>query len=63
LTSLTYTDFQGITNHTKTLTYTGDELTSTQEVFDYDAVTWTVDITLTYLSGVWQTKNINISKV
>ena len=63
LTSFTYTDFQGITNHTKTLTYTGDELTSTQEVFDYDAVTWTVDITLTYLSGVWQTKNINISKV
>jgi len=63
LTLLTYSDFQGITNHTKTLTYTVDELTSTQEVFDYDNRTWTVDITLTYLAGVWQSKNINISKV
>lgn len=63
LTTLTYSDFQGITNHTKTLTYTGDLLTSTQENFDYDGRTWTVDITLTYSSGVWQSKNINISKV
>ena len=63
LTTLTYSDFQGITNHTKTLTYTNDLLTSTQENFDYDGRTWTVDITLTYSSGVWQSKNINISKV
>jgi hypothetical protein len=63
LTTLTYSDFQGITNHTKSLTYTGNELTATQEIFDYDGKTWTVDITLTYSSGVWQSKNINISKV
>tara|TARA_R110002020_G_scaffold213427_1_gene420225 strand:+ start:25381 stop:26208 length:828 start_codon:yes stop_codon:yes gene_type:complete len=63
LTLLTYDDFLGITNHTKELTYTGEELTSTQEIFLYEGTTWTVDITLTYSSGVWQTKNINISKV
>lgn len=63
ITLLTYDDFQDITNHTKTLAYTGDDLTQTVEGFVYDSKTWTVTIDLTYLSGVWQTKSINIVKV
>ena len=63
ITLLTYDAFQNITNHTKTLSYTGDELTSTQEIFDYNGQTWTVDITLAYSAGVWQSKSITINKV
>lgn len=63
ITLLTYDSFQKITNHTKTLSYTGDELTSTQEIFDYNGQTWTVDITLTYSAGIWQSKSITINKV
>lgn len=63
ITLLTYDDFQDITSHTKTLAYTGDDLTQTVEGFVYDSKTWTVTIDLTYLSGVWQTKSINIVKV
>ena len=63
ITLLTYGDFQGITGHTKSLTYTGSELTSTEEVFEYKSQTWTVDVGLIYSAGVWQSKTISISKV
>ncbi len=64
ITLLTYDSFSGITNHTKTLGYdTSDQLTTTQEIFDYNSQTWTIDISLTYVNGIWQTKSINIAKV
>lgn len=63
ITLLTYDDFNNITSHTKTLTYTGNDLTQTVESFVYDSQTWTVTIDLAYSSGVWQSKNVNIVKV
>ena len=63
LQTITYSDFQGITNHTKALTYSGNSLTDTQEIFTYSNKTWTIDVTLTYAAGVWQSKSITITKV
>lgn len=63
LTLITFADTDKYTNNTKTLNYTGDELTQTVNVFDYEGQTWTVTRGYTYLAGVWQTKSINIVKV
>lgn len=63
LTLITFADTDKYTNNTKTLNYTGDELTQTVNVFDYEDQTWTVTRDYTYLAGVWQTKSINIVKV
>ena len=63
LTLITFADTDKYTNNTKTLNYTGDELTQTVNVFDYEGQTWTVTRDYTYLAGVWQTKSINIVKV
>ena len=63
LTLITFADTDKYTNNTKTLNYTGDELTQTVNVFDYEDQTWTVTRDYTYLAGVWQTKSINITKV
>ena len=63
LTLITFEDTDKYTNNTKTLNYTGDEMTQTVNVFDYEGQTWTVTRDYTYLAGVWQTKSINIVKV
>ena len=61
LTTLTYSDYEGITNHSKTFTYTGSNLTSTSETFDYNGESWTIAVTLTYSSGKVQTKSTVIT--
>ena len=45
---ITYADNDGITSHTKQLTYTTGKLTQTTEIFTYESQVWTVVIDFTY---------------
>lgn len=51
LTRIDYTDFEGITNHTKTLTYNGVSLESVSELFTYNGDTWEYDTSFNYNDG------------
>jgi hypothetical protein len=61
ISAIVYNDFEGITNHTKSFTFTGKNLTNTQEIFDYNSQNWTVDVTLGYSGKLWQSKSVTIT--
>lgn len=60
LGAITYSDYDGISSNSKTLTYTGGNLSELAHSFVYSSVTWTVTKTFTYVNGVLTTKNTNI---
>lgn len=63
LTSITYADFEGVTNHTKSLTYVGDNLTEIQEIFDYDGNNYTYDVELFYSGNFVSSKTATLTVV
>ena len=65
ISSVTYSDYKGITAHSKTLQRDGQGvLTGTTEVFTYDGETWTLTITLGRNGGGQViSKTFNIARV
>jgi len=51
-TSIIYSDYEGITAHSKAVTYTSGQPTLVVETFEYNGDTWTTTKTITYSSGV-----------
>lgn len=60
LTSISYSDYDGITNNSKTLSYLNGSLDQVQHSFVYSSVTWTITKSFTYTNGVLTGKNTNI---
>jgi hypothetical protein len=58
----TFTNTSNYTNNTKTLTYTGDTITSAQHLFRYESQDWSVNYTYTYATGVWNGVTKTITK-
>lgn len=60
LTSVTYADYKGVTSHTKTLSYTLNNLTQTIEAFSYRSESWTVTTDFGYVGNDLDTRTQNI---
>jgi hypothetical protein len=62
-TSVSYSDFNNITNHTKEITYTSGLPTTVVEEFDYAGETWTVTKVITYNAGVPASTTLTVDRV
>lgn len=56
LDRIDYLDYDGVTSHTKQLTYTSGNLTKTTEIFTYESQVWTVVIDFTYTGDTLTSK-------
>ena len=63
LTSISYSSGDGFTAHTRTLGYSGSDLTSVVEAFTYGGEVWTLTKTLAYSSGALITVTNSLSRV
>lgn len=63
LTSVSYSNYSGITNHTKDITYTSGNISQIVRTFTYDGQTWVVTTDLTYSNDLIATKSITINKI
>ena len=62
LTSVSYSDYSGITNHTKAITYTSGNISQIVRTFTYDGQTGLVTTDLTYTNDLIATQSITIKK-
>ncbi len=63
LTQVGYSSGDGFSVHSKTLGYTGNDLTSVVEVFTYASEVWTLTKTLAYAGGKLDTVTNSLSRV
>lgn len=61
LTSISYSNFRGVTAHSKTLTYTGDNLTASAEAFTYDGNNWLYELAFAYTGGNLSSKTATLT--
>lgn len=61
LTSIAYADFEGVTGHSKTLTYSGDNISSTSESYAYENRDWTYNVSFTYTGNKLTAKSATLT--
>jgi len=61
--SIAYTNYENVTNHTRTIAYTGWLPTNVVTVFDYGAQRWTLTKTISYVDSMPASSTLDVSVV